>query len=259
MACTLLQGLTSENVKMEAVLCLSSSRSLGQAKARLAHYSWPFEVSDQLDDFLAGQPNLIVEAAGQEAVRLYGRKILAAGISLGIASVGALTDDKLHNELLEAARSSGAKLHIVPGAVGGVDILSAARLSGLQEVTYTSRKPPSAWRGTKAESHVKLEDLQTPFPFFRGSAREAAASFPQNANVAATIALAGIGFEKTKVQLVADPTIGGNIHELHFVSGCAETTLRIEGKPSPDNPKTSQTAGFSLARFVLNQMNQEAV
>lgn len=259
MARTLLNGLRTAQAPLTMVVCLSSARSLAKAEACLKDYPWDFTVSDRLEAFLAQKPDLVVEAAGQEAVRQHGGSILAAGIDLGIASVGCLTDDVLHQHLLATALSTGARLHILPGAVGGVDILAAARLSGLKEVLYTSRKPPAAWKGTKAEGCVGLDDLQDPFVFFKGSARDAATHYPQNANVAATIALAGVGLDHTQVQLIADPTVKRNIHEVQFVSGCAEAKLYIEGKAAPDNPKTSQTAGFSLARFVLNHLNQEAV
>lgn len=259
MARTLLNGLQAAQAPLKMVICLSTPRSLASAQACLQAYPWDFTVSDRLEDFLAQQPDLVVEAAGQEAVRRHGAAILAEGIDFGIASVGCLTDDALHQTLLDAARSAGARLHILPGAVGGVDILAAARLSGLAEVLYTSRKPPMAWKGTKAEACVSLDNLEESCIFFQGSARDAAKDYPQNANVAATIALAGVGLDHTQVQLIADPTIQRNIHEVRFVSGCAEAKLYIEGKPAPDNPKTSQTAGFSLARFVLNHLNQEAV
>lgn len=259
MAATLLEGLQRTNAKLDSVFCLSSTRSLDAAKAKLETYVWPSMVSDKLDDFLEAMPDFVVEAAGQDAVCLYGNKILKAGIDLGITSIGALTDDGLHESLLQAARLSGAQLHIVPGAVGGIDILAAARASGIDEVIYTSRKPPSAWKQTKAETLIDLDHLTEPFTFFIGSARLASSGYPKNANVAATIALAGLGLDKTIVRLVADPTIKKNIHELSFVSGCANASIRIEGNPSPDNPKTSQTAGYSLVRFVLNHINQEVV
>lgn len=259
MAATLLEGLQHTNAKLDGIVCLSSTRSIAAAKAKLAAYVWPSVVSDKLNDLLKEAPDFVVEAAGQEAVRLYGAEILKNGMDLGITSVGALTDDHLYESLLAAARSSGAQLHILPGAVGGVDILAAARASGLDEVIYTSRKPPSAWKQTQAETLIDLDHLTEPFTFFTGSARLASSGYPKNANVAATIALAGLGLDKTTVCLVADPTIEKNIHELSFTAGCANASIRIEGNPSPDNPKTSQTAGYSLVRFVLNHINQEVV
>lgn len=259
MAGTLLDGLRQSGASLDSIFCLSSTRGLEAAKVRLARYSWPASVSDQLDDLLAAAPDLVVEAAGHVAVSLYGAGILARGIDLGITSVGALTDENLHNSMLKAAKSSSAQLHILSGAIGGMDILAAARVSGIEEVIYTSRKPPSAWKQTDAERLVDLDHLTAPFTFFSGSARVASSHYPKNANVAATVAFAGIGLDKTMVRLIADPTIKTNIHELNFSAGCANARIQIEGNPSPDNPKTSQTAGFSLVRFVLNHINQEVI
>jgi aspartate dehydrogenase len=88
---------------------------------------------------------------------------------------------------------------------------------------------------------------------FEGSARAAAMSYPKNANVAATLALAGLGMERTKVTLIADPTTRENVHEVDIVSPAVEATLRVLGKPSPRNPKTSQATALSIARAVLNR------
>jgi aspartate dehydrogenase len=93
-----------------------------------------------------------------------------------------------------------------------------------------------------------------PTTFFEGTAREAARDYPQNANVAATVALAGRGMDATRVRLVADPGIAYNLHEVSVRSSAAEFTIRLEGRPSPDNPKTSLTAGYSIAREVLNRI-----
>ena len=89
--------------------------------------------------------------------------------------------------------------------------------------------------------------------FFEGSAREAAQTYPFNANVTATLALAGIGFEDTKVRLVADPGVTRNVHEFSVRSACGDFTMRLEGFPSPANPKTSLLAGYSVARELLNR------
>lgn len=210
-------------------------------------------IYEDLPELLAESPDLIVECAGHAAVRLYGAKILQSGCDLLISSVGSLADDGLRQSLENAARAGGSRLLLPAGSVGGVDVLAAARLSGLRSVAYTGRKPPRAWMGTPAERLIDLSRLAEPAAFFEGTAREAARDYPQNANVAATLALAGIGFDATRVRLVADPQIDRNVHEISVESACANFTVALEGVPSPANPKTSLTAGFSLARLILNQ------
>ena len=150
-----------------------------------------------------------------------------------------------------AARRGGARLLISGGAIGGLDVLSAARLSGLLSVEYIGRKPPAAWRGTAAEKSLDLSNIREETTFFRGTAREAAGAYPQNANVAAVVALAGLGFDATRVRLVADPGAARNIHVLEVKSHCVAFTIQLEGVPSPDNPRTSLTAGYSLAHTLL--------
>ena len=204
--------------------------------------------------FLAEGLEVVTECAGHAAVGEHGPAILAAGCALVVISAGALADDSLRAKL-DAAAIEGRATYVVPaGAIGGLDILGAARLSGLHEVVYKGRKPPRAWIGTDAERRLDLQAVTQAVTFFTGTAREAALAFPQNANVAAAVALAGAGFDATRVDLIADPGIETNVHEIRVRSACAAFTIAIEGKPSPANPKTSLTAGYSVARAVLHHL-----
>jgi aspartate dehydrogenase len=204
-------------------------------------------------DFIADALDVVAECASHVAVREHGAAILAAGCDLVVISIGALADESLYRRLVIAAAQSGARLVLPAGAVGGIDALAAARLSGLESVVYTGRKPPKAWKGTPAEKLLALDTLSEPAIFFEGSARHAASEYPFNANVAATLALAGIGLDNTQVRLVADPGIARNLHEFAVRSGCGDFTVRLEGRPSPANPKTSLLAGFSVARELINR------
>ena len=150
-------------------------------------------------------PSLVAEAAGHEAVSAWGAAVLERGVDLLITSAGALSDPTSAREAGRRGAAGQAKWDICAGAVGGLDILAAACLSGVEEVSYTSRKPPLAWRGTAAERLIDLAGISRATVFYEGSAEAAARDYPQNANVAATIALKGVGFEKTRVRLVADP------------------------------------------------------
>jgi len=133
---------------------------------------------------------------------------------------------------------------------GGIDALSAAQRVGLESVVYVGRKPPHAWKGTDAERLLNLTALNEPATFFSGSARLAAATFPKNANVAATVSLAGIGFDRTQVRLIADPNITENTHEFHAKGVFGEIQIRMSIKPLALNPKTSALTVWSAVRFL---------
>lgn len=210
-------------------------------------------VDTDLRTLIAARPDLVVEAATHEAVRTSVPLLLRAGIPVLIVSVGALADPEVENSLRSAAVAGGTQATLSNGAIGGIDMLAAARLSGGLSVTYTSRKPPSAWTGTPAAALVDLPALREATTFFTGTARQAARDYPKNANVAATVALAGAGFDATEVRMVADPGVSANIHEVEVRSDALDFTIRLEGKPSPDNPKTSQSTAYALARAVLNR------
>jgi aspartate dehydrogenase len=210
-------------------------------------------LTDRLDEFLAHQPDVVAEAAGHTALEIYGADILRSGIDLIVISVGALAHVQLYQRLRHSEDLPQAgQLIICSGAIGGLDILGAAALSGLIEVKYTSRKPPTAWLGTRAETLINLHALSRPTSFFRGTAGEAARDYPQNANVAATIALCGMGLELTGVELIADPDITRNVHVIDVRANSADFKIEIAGAPSPTNHKTSMTTGFALARKILD-------
>jgi aspartate dehydrogenase len=159
-------------------------------------------------------------------------------------------------DLDRAAHHGRTRYSICAGAIGGLDLVDAARLSGLTECVYTSRKPPAAWRGTAAEKSLDLDRLERASVFFEGSARDAANAYPQNANVAATLALRGAGLDATRVRLIADPAATRNTHEIRLSSACVDAEFVIRGLPSPDNPKTSMTTGYALAAHVLARLER---
>lgn len=205
-------------------------------------------ISDIAD--VTPMPDFVLECASHEAVSEYGPYFLEKGIDFGVVSVGAFSDQALFDRLQEASLKGDAQLCILPGAVGGMDALSAARAEGLDRVNYTSRKPPLSWTGTPAEDVIDLNAVTEATVIYEGSARDAARLYPKNANVAATIALAGAGFAKTEVCLVADPAAGGNIHQVHAEGMFGAVDIEIRGKPLPDNPKTSTLAAHSVVAEI---------
>ncbi|WP_252145706.1 aspartate dehydrogenase [Yokenella regensburgei] len=192
----------------------------------------------------ADTPDLVLECASQQAVAQYGEAILRRGWHLAVVSTGALADRELEARL----RNAGGRLTLLSGAVAGIDGLSAAKEGGLQRVVYRSRKSPASWRGSHAEKLINLDTVSSAQIFFEGSAREAARLFPANANVAATVALGGIGMDETRVQLMVDPTTTRNTHTLHVEGLFGEFHIELSGLPLASNPKTSTLAALSAVR-----------
>ena len=207
-------------------------------------------VSDLPDDI-----DHMIDCAGHSALRSYGADILRRGIDMTTVSLGALADAALFDILDRAAAEGGARLHLASGAIGALDCLRAARVGGLQNVTYIGRKPPRSWQGSAAETRLDLNNLTVGAEtHFEGSARDAATEYPKNANVAAAVALAGIGFDDTRVKLIADADISENIHEVHAIGDFGSFSFEIRGHSLPDNPRSSALAAMS----VISKLEQES-
>lgn len=209
------------------------------AKGRVASVA---ELPDDMD--------LMVDCAGHAALAAYGPDILARGIDLVTVSIGALADEGLYQRLEQAARDGKAQLQLASGALGALDCLQAAKVGELNEVVYTGRKPPQGWRGSPAETRIDLDALDGPAVHFEGTAREAALAYPKNANVAAAVALAGSGLDHTQVQLIADPDVTANIHEVSATGAFGRFSFRIEGATLPDNTRTSALAAMSVVAAI---------
>lgn len=197
--------------------------------------------------------DVVVDCAGHGGLRAHGAAALAAGLGLITVSVGALADAGLHDELKAAALAGGARLCLASGAIGGLDALSAAAAGDLQEVSYTGRKPPAGWVGSPAETRLDLAGLTGPEVHFDGSARDCALQYPKNANVAASVALAGLGFDRTHARLIADPGITDNIHMITARGDFGEFTFTVAGKGLADNPKSSALTAMSVLRAIRNR------
>jgi aspartate dehydrogenase len=198
-------------------------------------------------DDLPRDIDIMIDCAGHVALASYGPQILARGMDMVTVSLGALADPKIMGALEQAAAKGRSKLHLTSGAIGALDCLRAARIGTLQAVTYTGRKPPKGWIGSPAESKVNLATLtEGSHVHFEGSAREAALSYSKNANVAAAVALAGLGFDDTQVCLVADPSIRQNIHEITAKGAFGDFHFQISGNSLPDNPRSSALAAMSV-------------
>ena len=190
---------------------------------------------------------LVIECANQKVVTECADFFLAKGIDLLLMSVGALVQGSLFSQLTARAGEKGCRIYLPSGAIGAIDALQAARLRGLDEVTLTTRKPPQSLGQIEG---VNLEDLREPRVLFEGPATEAVVKFPQNVNVAATLSLAGLGPEKTRVRVVADPGVQQNIHEIHARGAFGSFEIRLANWPNPDNPKTSLLSCLSVVSLL---------
>lgn len=193
-----------------------------------------------LDALLARRPDIVVEAASVEALAALGPGILAAGIDLLALSVAAFARGEVEAALLAAARQGPARILLASGAIAGLDAISAARIGGLDEVVLTQRKPPA---GLLPPDEART--LTEAVVLADGTAREAALKFPRNANIAACLGLAGIGLDRTRVRVVADPAVRRNTVELSARGAFGEFSLVLANVPS-DNPRTSRLTCLSV-------------
>jgi aspartate dehydrogenase len=206
-------------------------------------------VTNDRERFLAQPLDLVIEAAGQESVRQHGLAVLDAGKDYLVLSVGVLADDDLFADLRRAAEESGAHLLLPSGAIGGLDALSSAAVGEIEEVTLTTRKPPDALQ-TGTERDAALAEVQAErVLLFEGAARDAVRLFPANVNVAAALSLAGIGFDRTRVRVYADPSVTRNTHEVRARGWFGELTFTIQNVPT-ENPKTGRITALSVLKTL---------
>jgi aspartate dehydrogenase len=156
-----------------------------------------------------------------------------------IMSVGALADEKLLLQLKDAATKHGRKIYLPSGAIGGLDALSAVAATAKEVVLETTKSPAALGRDDAVRTVV-----------YEGNAEEACGLYPKNVNISATLALAGIGFEKTWVRIISDPSALFNSHRIFVKSDAGRMTFEFENLPSKENPKTSALAAMAaLARI----------
>lgn len=210
------------------------------------------------DDLLRVRPDWIVECAGQSALAAYAPRLLRAGCSVLAVSSGALADPATLAAVRDAAGDGESQLCVPAGALAGVDALAGAQHVGLSAVRYVRTAEPATWVRAGVLSESAARALTAPMTVFEGNAREAVQRFPRNANVAATLALAGVGFEHTRVQFVADPAATGNVHaiEAEGVFGTLRTRMSTAVYPGTS---TSRIVAGSLAHALLSRAKRIAV
>jgi aspartate dehydrogenase len=200
----------------------------------------------------ATDPEVVVEAASHEAVREYAEPVLARGISFVALSGGALCDDALRARLERTAAEHRALLYVPSGGIGGLDSLKAVCLAGADEVSIAVTKPPAAWKGIPyvEKLGLDLDRLSAATVLFEGSAREGVPHFPANVNIAAVLSMAGIGFDRTRLKVVADPALKFNTHFIVIEGRTGRVDIKFESVAMPENPRTSMLACFSALAAI---------
>jgi aspartate dehydrogenase len=238
-----------ENAQL-LMICQRSDRPQEKKKAEAHGVKW---VKDP-GELLPANLDVIVEAASHEVLENYGVKVLKAGVDLIAVSVGALVDPKLLNVLIMAAAESGSRLHIPSGGIGGLDAIQGHLQGGIEEITMTTRKPPLTWKGIPSveQMGLDLDHLTQPAVLYEGPARDCVKKFPQSINIAAALSLAGIGFEATKIRILADPGVTHNTHEIQCRGKAGQMKFVFENVPVPANPKTTYLACLSVLATLKN-------
>lgn len=203
-------------------------------------------------DTLISKTDLVIEAASQEACKEYAPQVLWAGRDLMVMSVGAFADDKFSDHVRKLARQKGAKVYVPTGAIAGVDGVRCAAEGRIDEVLLETRKPPAGFKGneTVARKGIDLDGLKGEVVLFDGPARQACVEFPQNINVAAALSMAGVGFDDTRVRIIADPKVTTNQHTVYLRGSFGEMRAWVSNYPCPDNQKTSYLAALSAISLV---------
>lgn len=198
---------------------------------------------------LAAECDVVVEALPKPPFRAVAESVIDAGKIFVPLSVGQLLP---HWDLVERAAKTGARIVVPTGALIGLDAVRAAAIDGINTATIVTRKPPNGLEGAPylIENKISVTGLDKPLKVFDGSARDGARGFPANVNVAAALSLAGIGPDKTRLEIWADPTVTRNTHTVHVDGVAARFTATIENVPS-DNPRTGRIVAPSTIAALL--------
>lgn len=214
-------------------------------KYRLLESKFGVKLYTDLNSFLDSEIDIVVEAANIHAVKTLLPSVIKKK-DVVLISVGALADEGLLNEISNLVKKYKYTVHLPSGAIGGLDLLQNANALGkVYSVSLTTRKPASS---------LIDEDIHEAKVVFEGKAIDAIKQFPKNMNISIVLSLAGVGIEKTRVCLVADPHIEKNIHQVDITGEFGEATFSITNHPFPENPKTSYLAAMSILG-TLKRMN----
>ena len=220
-----------------------SVRDRARAEARMAGFRAPVPVVGLAELAEAGEA--VVECAPKEAFLDVARPALGAGRVLVTVSGAAILANPGVTGL---ARAGGGRIVLATGALLGLDAVRAAAEGTIRSVRMVTRKPPRSLAGAPyLERHgLSVDGLDAPRKLFEGSARDGAEGFPANVNVAAALGLAGIGPDRTRLEIWADPGLDRNTHAIEVDADSARFRMTIENEPSPENPGTGKITALSV-------------
>ena len=245
----LVQGLPG----LALVAIATKDRAKAQAWLDREGISCPLVALDEVP----ARADLVVECAPAAILDQICRPMLTAGKQVMVLSSSALLP---RPELIELARAHGGQIIVPTGALIGFDAVSAAAEGTIHSVQMVTRKPPGGLAGAPylVENGISMEGVTSALCVFKGSARDAAAAFPANVNVVAALSLAGIGPDRTTIEIWADPAVTRNCHKIEVDSDSARFTLSIENIPS-ENPKTGKNVALSVIAALRKMHSPLAV
>ncbi len=214
-----------------------------------------FGVPNLSFDELASVSDMVVECLPAKVVPELAKAVFAQDKDLLMISACAYL---LYPEIDEMVKESKGRLLVTSGALSGLDAVSALQCASIDSAIIASTKQPKGFKGAPfiKQMGINIDEIVEKTLIFKGNAFDAAKAFPANVNVAATLSMAGIGPEKTQVEVWADPNVAGNTHEITVKGGSSTIISRVENQPDPSNPKSSMLAGYSVVA-ALKKMNEQ--
>ncbi len=237
--------LIAHGIAEHPILALTALADIDQQRALSLAESLPTHPAVISTVQLVSEVDLIVEAASAAVVPSLLEQACPLGKDLLIVSVGGMLN--LPPALSSLIMKSHSRIYLPSGALAGLDAIKAAAGDEIESVTLTTRKPPGGLTGAPylVRAGIDMTSIKKATVIFEGTALEAVKAFPKNINVAAALSMAGIGAERTKVKIIADPETKTNSHEIEAIGKFGRMLSRTENLPFPKNPKTSYLAALS--------------
>jgi len=230
-------------------LVLAAVSARDEAKARRTVAGFKSSIPVVPLDRLADMADVIVECAPPERFLEIARPAIERGRILVPLSITSLLG---HLDLAKRARETGARIMIPTGALLGLDAVRAVAEGKVHSVTIVTRKPPKGLRSGKfvVERGIDIDHLAGPIKLYEGTVREAAAMFPANVNIAVALGLAGIGVDRTRYEIWADPAIDRNTHTVKVDSDSTRFEMSIANIPTEENPATGKNTALSVIALL---------